>query len=140
MGRFTSIYIHTAHFGYQTGITLQGVPNRRYTLRLFVEDVERGANRRDNRTWMPVQPQYVTYFPNTYTNWWICVCRDVSPTSQICTEVRMQIGYSFWAKYREANEVIDLHGLFNDYWGSNNHEFSVLGQSISPTSLLISSE
>jgi len=52
----------------------------------------------------------------------------------------MQIGYSFWAKYREANEVIDLHGLFNDYWGSNNHEFSVLGQSISPTSLLISSE
>ena len=42
----------------------------------------------------------------------------------------MKSGHSFWAKYREANEVIDLHGLFSDYWSSNNHEFTVLGQAI----------
>jgi len=58
--------------------------------------------------------------------------RDVSPTSQIRAEVRMKSGHSIWAKYREASEVIDLYGLFNDYWSSHNHEFTVLGQSLSP--------
>jgi hypothetical protein len=53
-------------------------------------------------------------------------------------EVRMKSGHSFWAKYREGSEVIDLHGLFNDYWSSNNHEFTVLGQSLSPMCLSIS--
>ncbi len=42
----------------------------------------------------------------------------------------MRSGHSFWAKHREANEVIDLHGLFSDYWSSNNYEFTVLSQSI----------
>ncbi len=55
--------------------------------------------------------------------------RDVSPTSQIRAEVRMKSGHSMWAKYREASELIDLDGLFNDYWSSNDHEFTVLGQS-----------
>ena len=59
--------------------------------------------------------------------------RDVSPTSQIRAEVRMKAGHSIWAKYREASEVVDLVGLFNDYWSSNDHEFTVLGQSLSPT-------
>ena len=60
--------------------------------------------------------------------------RDVSPTSQIRAEVRMNSSHSVWAKYRDAGEVIELDGLFRDYWSSNNHEFIVLSQSFSPTS------
>jgi len=62
------------------------------------------------------------------------VYRGVSPTSQIRAEVGMTSGQSVWAKYREASEVIDLDGLLSDYWSSNNHEFTVLSQSLSPTS------
>ena len=46
----------------------------------------------------------------------------------------MKSGHSFWAKYREASKAIDLDGLFNDYRCSDNHEFTVLGQSLSQTS------
>jgi hypothetical protein len=34
-------------------------------------------------------------------------------------------GYRFWKKIRQA---IDLQGLFNDYWDSSNHEFTVQSQ------------
>ena len=64
----------------------------------------------------------------------MCVYRDVSPTSEIRAEVQMKIGHLIWAKYREASEVIELDGLFSGYWNSNNHEFTVLSQSLSPTS------
>ena len=47
----------------------------------------------------------------------------------------MKSGHSVWAKYREASEVIALHDLFSDYWGSNNDEFTVLSQSLSPPGL-----
>ena len=30
--------------------------------------------------------------------------------------------------------MVDLHGLFNDYWSSEDHQFTVLGQSLSPMS------
>ena len=65
----------------------------------------------------------------------MCVYRDVSPTSQIRAEVRMNSVHSVFAKYRDAGEVIELDGLFSDYWSSDNHEFIVLSQSLSPTSL-----
>ena len=52
----------------------------------------------------------------------------------------MKSGHSVWAKYREANKIINLHGLFSDYWSSNNHEFTVLSQSLSPTHPRISSD
>ncbi len=52
----------------------------------------------------------------------------------------MKSGHSIWAKYREASEVIDLIELFSDYWGSNDHEFTVMSQSSSPTSSRISSD
>ena len=123
----------TAHFGHHTEITLQGVRNRAYTLRLFVGDGEIEVEMRDNHTWTPVQRPYVLYFPNTYTNWRMCVFRDVSPTSQIRAEVRVKSGHSFWAKYQDASEVIELDGVFSDYWGSKNPEFTVLSQSLSPT-------
>jgi len=125
--RFTSIYVYTAHFDPHTEITLQDVPNREYTLRLFVDNVERQVQRKD---------PYVLYFPNMCTERWIRVYRDVSPTSQmlINIEVRMKSGHLFRGKYREASEVIDLRGLFNEYWCSNTQEFIVMSQSLSPSS------
>ena len=54
----------------------------------------------------------------------------------------MKSGQSLvWTKYREANEVIDLHGLFSGYWSSKNHEFTVMSQLSTPTmQLRISSD
>ncbi len=46
----------------------------------------------------------------------------------------MRLGHSVWAKYREAGEIIDLDGLFSDYWSSNNRDFTVLSQSINQQS------
>src|SRR5258706_16090968 len=106
------------------------MPNREYTLRLLVENVESELNRKGNYAWTPVQRQYVPYFLNTFTHGWVCIHRDVSPASQIQVEVRMNSDHSSWAKYREASQVIDLHKLFNDYWSSENYEFTVLSQSI----------
>ena len=68
------------------------------------------------------------------------MCRDVSPTSQIRVEVQVKHGHLFWAKSRQASEVIGLQELFNDYWSSDNHEFTILGQSFSSTSPGISSD
>jgi len=135
---FTSIYVHTAHFRQHTEITLQDIPNREYTLRLFVENVAREVQRNDNHTWTPARRLWVPYCPNTYAHKWVCMYRDLSPTFQFCAVVRMKRGHSFWATHREASEVVDLDGIFNDYWISNNHEFIVLSQSLSPTSPRIS--
>ena len=66
---------------------MQDVPNRAYTLGLFIENVESELQMKDNHTWTPAERQYVPYFPNTYTNWWIRVYREVSPTSKIRAEV-----------------------------------------------------
>ena len=125
--QFTSII---AHFDYHTEITLQDVPNREYTLRLFVGNVESELQRKNNHTWTPAQRQYVPYFPNTSAHQWMRIYREVPPTSSIRAEVRMSSGHSFWAKHRESNEYIELRGLFSDYWSSNNREFTVLSQSI----------
>src|SRR5258706_10314841 len=54
--------------------------------------------------------------------------------SKLHAEVRMKSGHSVWAKYREAGEDIDLDGLFSDYLRSSNPEFTILSQSLSPTS------
>jgi len=81
-------HVHTAHFSQHTDITLKEVPNREYTLRLFVENVERELERKNNLTWTPAQHQYVPYFvANTYTHWCMCICRDVFLTSHIRTKV-----------------------------------------------------
>jgi len=122
-------YTHTSHFSKHTEITLQGVPNREYTLRLFVENVERELQKKDDHTWVPAQRQYVLYFPNTHAHS-LAGGRDICPTSQIRTEVRMK---KFWARHREARQVINLDGLFSDYWSSSNNEFTVSSQSLSPT-------
>ena len=50
----------------------------------------------------------------------------------------MRSGHLFWAKNRLADDVIDLQALFNDYWGSNNYEFTVPSQFQPPPSPLVS--
>src|SRR5258706_16241691 len=67
--------------------------------------------------------------PNTFVHS-LADGRDICPTSQIRAEVRMK---RFWTRHREARPVIDLDGLFSDYWSSSNNEFTVLSQSLSPT-------
>jgi hypothetical protein len=62
-----------------------------------------------------------------------CPCRDLSPISEMRAEIRMKCGPSFLPRYREASEVIDLQALFNDYWSSDNHKFTILSQSLSLT-------
>ena len=63
----------------------------------------------------------------------MCVYRNVSPASEVRAEVRMKSGHSFWTKHREAVQVIDLDGLFSDYWSSSTREFTVLSQLLSLT-------
>ena len=50
----------------------------------------------------------------------------------------MRSGHSFWAKTRQASATIELGTLFNEYWGSTEHEFVVPGESCLPTSPRIS--
>ena len=50
----------------------------------------------------------------------------------------MRSGHLFWAKHRQRSEVVDLQTLFNEYWSSTKHEFTVPSQSWPRTSLLIS--
>ena len=48
----------------------------------------------------------------------------------------MKSGHLFWAKNREAGEEINIQGLFNNYWSSNEREFPVSSQSRSPSPLI----
>ena len=43
-------------------------------------------------------------------------------------EIQMKRGHLFWANYQQTSEVIDVKALFNDYWSSNKHEFTVPSQ------------
>jgi len=44
-------------------------------------------------------------------------------------EIQMRRSHLFWAKDRQASEVIDLQELFNAYWGSVKHVFTISSQS-----------
>jgi hypothetical protein len=57
-----------------------------------------------------------------------CVCRDISPTSEMHVDVQRITGLLILAK-GPTNELIDLQGLFEVYWGSNMREFTVPSQS-----------
>ena len=57
------------------------------------------------------------------------MCRGVSPTSEMRAEIQMKIGHLFWAKHRLASEVIDLQALYNEYWSTSKHVFTVPSQS-----------
>jgi len=57
------------------------------------------------------------------------MCREISATPEIRVEIQRITGNLLWAKTRQVNYVIDLQGLFGDYWSSNKHEFTVPSQS-----------
>jgi hypothetical protein len=44
-------------------------------------------------------------------------------------EIQMKSGHLAWAKKEHNSTVIDLQNLFDDYWTSKAHEFTVQGQS-----------
>ena len=106
---------------------------RSYTLRLFIENEEREFLTRDHRTWTPAQRPYVPCSPTRYIRVRLCICRDVSPTSEMRAEIQMRHGHLFWVNYRQTSEVIDVQVLFNEYWSSNKHEFTVPSQFGSPS-------
>ena len=121
-----------------TEITLQDVPNREYNLRLFVENEERGLEKTGNRSWTPAQRQYALCFVTTYTHREFCVSRDVSSLSEMHVEIEMRSGHAFWAKNRQNADVIDIQGLLEEYWDSNEQDFLIPSQLRPPTRLPIS--
>jgi len=58
---------HIVDRAHYAEITLQDVPNREYTLRLFVEDEEIELRKTGNQSWTPAQRQYAISFLTTYT-------------------------------------------------------------------------
>ena len=68
------------------------------------------------------------------------MCRCVSPTSKMRVEILMRSGVLIWAKHRLASEQIDLQALFNDYWSSTKHEFTVPSKWSLPTSPPVSDD
>ena len=138
MRRFFSIWRHPADLVDHAGITLQNVPNREYTLRLFVENEEIELQKTDNRSWTPAQRQYALCFLTTLIRLRLCVCRDVSSVSEMRAEIQMRSGHSFWARIRQNSDVIDIQGLLKNYWDSTEHEFTIPSQSWPPTSPPIS--
>src|SRR5258708_22752223 len=66
------------------------------------------------------------------------MCSNISPTSKMSAEIQMRSGHLFWSKYRQTTEAIDLQALFNEYWSSKKHEFTLQRQSCPPTSPLMS--
>jgi len=54
-----------------------------------------------------------------------CARRDISPTSEVRMEVQRITGPRFLPKLRQANEVIDLQAISNEYWDSTEHEVIV---------------
>ena len=57
------------------------------------------------------------------------MCRNVSSISDMRAEIDMKRGHSIWAKHQQGSGVVDLGGVFNEYWGSTKHEFIVPSQS-----------
>jgi len=64
-----------------------------------------------------------------YTLTEVPMCRDIFPTSEIRVEIQRITRNLFGAKSRQTNEVIDLQDLFDDYWSSDKHQFTLSSQS-----------
>jgi hypothetical protein len=65
---FTPIHVLAADFGQRPEIRLQEVPNREYSLRLFVDNVEKELQEENNRAWTPAQRLYDLSFPSMHTH------------------------------------------------------------------------
>ena len=44
-------------------------------------------------------------------------------------DIRMRKASPPWAKWKQTGKEIDIELLFNNYWNTNNHEFTVSSQS-----------
>jgi len=80
-------------------------------------------------TWTPVQHLYRSYSLATYMHTKVFVGRGISPTSEMRVEIQTLQGFRFLSKVRQANEAIDLQGLFHDFWDSTAYEFVLPSQS-----------
>ena len=65
---------------------MQDIPDLKYKLVLFVGGEQIELERKDNRTWAPVQHPYVLRRPTSYSHRSLCVYRDISPTSNLRVE------------------------------------------------------
>ena len=116
---------------------MQGVPDLKYKLVLFVGSDAIDLERKDNWTWAPVQRPYVLGLFTTYTHRSMFVYRDISPTSRVRVEIQMKSSHLPWAKKDQNVKEIGIYKLFDEYWTSKEHELTVPGRSYSPTSLCI---
>jgi hypothetical protein len=117
---------------------MQDIPDLKYTTVLFVGNEAVELERKDNRTWAPVQRPYVLRSFTTYTHRGLCVYRDIFPTSHVRVEIQIKSGHLPWAKKHQSTKEIDMQNLFDEYWSSKEHKLMVPGRSSSPTSPLIS--
>ena len=116
---------------------MQDIPDLKYKLALFVGKKAIELDRKDDRTWTPVQRPYVLCLLITCAHRVLCVYRDISPTSQVRVEIVMKSGHLPWAKKDQNVKEIGLQTLFNEYWTSKKHELTLLGPSSSPTIPLV---
>ena len=108
---------------------MQDIPDLKHKLVLFVGSEAIELQRKDNRTWAPVQRLYVLSLLTTYTNRSMCAYRDISPTSQVRVEIQMKSGHLPWAKKDQNAKEIGLQKLFHEYWTTKKHEIMVPGRS-----------
>ena len=52
-------------------------------------------------------------------------------------EIQMQSSHLPWGKKEQGSKEVDCQGLFDDYWSTTAHEFSVRSELESPTSPFI---
>ena len=133
---FSSISVHTAYLGQQKDIIVHDIPDLKYKLLLFVGSETIELEKKDNRTWEPVQRLYVLRLLIPYTHINVPVYREISPTSQVRVEILLKSSHLPWVKKDQNIKAIDLQKLFNDYWSSKEHNLMVPGRSRSPTSPL----
>ena len=127
----TSISVHIAHLRCQKEIIVQDVPDLKYKLVLFVGSEAIELQKKDDRTWAPVQRPYVLCLLATYTHRSLFVNRDISPISQVRVEIQMKGSHLPWAKKNQIGKEIGLEKLFNEYWTSKEHDIIVQGRSYS---------
>ena len=67
MRRFAQVEAIPADLDRLTEITLQDIPDRQYTLRLFAENEEIELQKTANRSWTPANRQYALCFLTAHT-------------------------------------------------------------------------
>ena len=116
---------------------MQDIPDLKYKLVLFEGGEQIELERKDNRTWAPVQRPYVLRLLTIYPHRSLCVYRDISPISILRVEIQIKSGHLHWAKKIQNMKEIDIQKPFHEYWASGEHELTVLGRSSLPKPVLL---